>query len=429
MVTGVDLRFQNIRLCNLLARENPDFKVNFVESSLEDFIPRIQADEYDLVLCFSVLHWLTKEHGFAPVQELLTHLAKTIDVGLFELALTKAFPEHNLPPDCYDFFKGYSFARALAYYEWSEGRKFDRRPFLFASSKFAYFEKFGMMKIDSVIYNPLHDVTISYRCGDKFVKIFYAKNNEEFSDAQREIDILKDLGGQNGIPRLHLAIGEQDEMGARFLIVRDFIAGITLKEKVERGEDFDRWSVIKQVLEWLLWFDEQGYYHGDVHIRNIIYDDNGRCYLVDYEKSRNASELTSVGNVYVKLKFFRFMNSVLSPDFPSDFLYSIMTQTHLKPGLLVFLRESLTSWQYEQILAIKESENFFTRLYAILFNPAQEKAPINIGEFENLAMGVYLQQIGMRFVEQSERVERLEKEVAEQQRRIERLEKIVNELK
>ena len=63
-VTGVDSNKSFLDLGEFLAGEHPDYKIKFIHTKIEEFIPKIKNDEYDLVLGLSLFHWVTKEIGF-----------------------------------------------------------------------------------------------------------------------------------------------------------------------------------------------------------------------------------------------------------------------------------------------------------------------------------------------------------------------------
>ncbi len=113
-ITGVDNSKPCLNLGEFLANEHPKFKIKFIHARLEDFIPAIKNDEYDLVLGLSVFHWISKEKGFPTVQKLFKDLAEKIPVGLFEMAKASGeSPDFNIQKNYRDHFKDYSFIRVL----------------------------------------------------------------------------------------------------------------------------------------------------------------------------------------------------------------------------------------------------------------------------------------------------------------------------
>ena len=65
--------------------------------------------------------------------------------------------------------------------------------------------------------------------------------------------------------------------------LRDLIKGITLDEKIRNKESFNQRNVIKQALEFMIFFEQNGYYFGDCLPKNRIYTDDGRVIPIDYE--------------------------------------------------------------------------------------------------------------------------------------------------
>ncbi|MGC1000949.1 class I SAM-dependent methyltransferase, partial [Pantoea agglomerans] len=64
IVTAIDYSQPNIDVCNKLASENNNLKVEFFLGSIETVInERVMEGEFDLVLGLSVFHHLVYEHG------------------------------------------------------------------------------------------------------------------------------------------------------------------------------------------------------------------------------------------------------------------------------------------------------------------------------------------------------------------------------
>lgn len=409
-VTGVDFSAENIALCNLLAAENPDFKVNFVQTAVEDFLPTVKADEYDLLLCFNVPF-----SGFEKVQAQLMDLAQKIEIGLFEFALASENLVAGLPVNYREFLTDFSFVRALSYNE----TKPAKRPLCFTSNRYTYFENLGLLKIDKIFISPYSARTICYFCGDKFVKLFFITDQEQYDRSQCEINFLNTFGGQRGLPNICATVTEQDDAGIRITVVRDLIHGKALREKIFDGEEFDRWDVIRQMLEWMILFEQQGYYQGDIGAHNIIYCADGKVYPVDYETISSTPRL-SLWLYSAKLQFLYFMNTLIEPRMSDRFIFPKMSKIYVSPRYLVDLKKHVTPRQYERIAAIREDEKFFARLYEILFEPEKDSEAYTVAETEILAIERYISYVGTK-------IQELEEQSREQQRRLEQLEKIVME--
>lgn len=424
-VTCVDLVEQNITLGNILAKENPNLKIKFIKAKIEEFVATIQDGEYDLVLMLSVLHNISKYLGVEFVQNMVAYLSKKIHTGLFEFALERVHRNY-IPNDYNDFLPGFDFIKLLSYSNHRDGSGV-KRPLCFASNKYAYFEDLGILSIDKISYNTHSYLAktdlIHYHCGNKFVKFFYVKNQNQLIKVDDEINFLKVFDGQNGLPKIHNVYIEQNEIGARIFIVRDKINGVTLAEKIASDENFDRWMVIKQSLEWMVFFEERGYYHGDIQTSNFIFGDDGKIYPIDYEEIRKVP-IVLIWPFKPILLFFIFMNSVLEPN-NRPFAF------HRQPQLLTKLKNHIPHKKYEQILKIKESEKYFARLYEILFKTKSEENSVEsyiLAELEILAIEKYLEEIGQTlkvYRDNFSQFNNLANLVLQQQKKIEQLENIL----
>lgn len=429
---GIDINDKLIRLCNFLASEHPDYKVNFVNTPIEHFLQNM--GEYDLVLCMNILHNMSKYLGVQKVKEVMADLNQKVAVGIFEFAVEKEHQAYN-PEDYRDYLPGFPFIKEIAYSESFDGSGI-QRPICFASDKYVWFENFGMMKIDSVSYRADHKSKnyISFQCGDKFVKFFYAQNQMQYDRMQREITFLQEFGGQRGLPKLLATYAEQDNNGLRIFIVRESLQGDSLHEKISSGETIDRWDVVKQALDWMIFLEQHGYYHGDVKTKNFIYGADGKLYVIDYEDI--FREPISTGWPYdLRVSFLIFINVIL------DGQTENYQGFHREFKLLTSLKKHLSPTQYEQIAAINDSEKFFARMYEILFgteNRDTAKATYDLRELEFLSAQSFLDdvsrqlkiyemifgQINASMNDIVNHMNALAQVIASQQQRIEHLEKI-----
>ena len=423
VVVGVDSSKQFVEICNLLASEHPDFKIKFVQENIQKFIPSIKEGEYDLVLCFSMLHWATQQSGFQNVQKLLTDLAEKIPVGLFELARAAEFPDLKLPANYRDYLKGYFFVRVLKYCNW-RNMKNSQRPLLFASKKYAHFDEFGILKIDHVMGgNKKH-----FQSGDKFIKIVNASSQRAFEMVQNEIKFLQELGGKNGLPRLHATIQEDDETGKWTFIIRDNIKGLPLgnllSEKVSTiNEESARWNIVEQILRWLIFLEKHGYYQTDLQPWNFVYKEDGKIIPVDYELMKH--ELISHRWPFnVRLTMFSIINTILDKkDFDECHFYVNNRLKYYSNGNgLTDFSKYVSEDNYRRILALHDDEKFFENLYEILFSTPKLRSIHTIAEVDILEKEQYLRDLGNATMSQEKSINSLSQTVSGQQKRIEQLE-------
>lgn len=417
-----------------MASEHPGIKANFIRGRIEEFLSTVKAGEYDLVLGLSVLHNISKYLGVQNVQALMADLSQKVVAGIFEFALERVHSSY-IPADYRDFLPSFAFIRGLIASDHRNGSGI-KRLLCFASNKYMWFEKFGALKIDNISYH-VHTYMrkqdlIHFHCGDKFVKFFYVKSQAQLLKAQQEINFLKNFGGQKGLPKLLATHVEQDQNGIRIFIVRDKLNGMTLSEKISSAEKIDRWDIVKQALEWMVFLEERGYYHGDIQTPNFIYSTDGKLYPIDYEEIRREP-IVLIWPYKVSLLFLIFMNAVLDSRVESSGF-------HRELRLLTALKKHLSPRQYDQISAIKDSEKFFAQLHEILFQ--SEKTSVSthtLQDLEFLSAEKFLDDVSQRLKENQKTLEQMNGNMAQltnyvnklsntitaQQNRITHLEKII----
>ena len=427
-VTAVDLSEENITLGNILAEENANCKIKFIRARIEEFVSDIAEGEYDLVLMLSVLHNMSKYLGVRKVQSMATELSRKIPCLIVEFAIEGVHASY-IPKNYRDFLPGYPFIRTIFYSDHRNGSNI-KRPLCFAGTRYAYFEETGIMEIDRIGYNvhPYLNKTdvMHFHCGDKFIKFFNAKNQDLLIKAQQEIAFLKEMGGKNGLPKLYDLHVENDPTGIRIFIVRAKLKGIPLSEKISSGETFDSWDIIKQALRWMVFLEKNGYYHGDVQTSNFIYGDDGNLYPIDYEEIRREP-IVLIWPYKVNLLFFIFMNEVLVPS-RRKFAF------HRDVRLLTEFKTHISPEKYKQILTLEDSNEYFARLYEILFKPenkSSSKYAPNTGDLEIWAIEKYLEDIGKKLKEYQDYFDQVNKMalvISKQQQKIQQLEDVIRKM-
>lgn len=410
VVTAVDSQKKTLDIGEFLAGEHPEFKIKFVNAKIENFIPTIKDDEYDLVLGFSVFHWVTKQIGFIPTQKLFSDLAEKIPVGLFELTRSTEFPNLGLPKNYREYLKDYFFVRVLKYCAW--GRTKDSlRPFCFTSNKYVHFDDFGLLKIDKI---PRKDRKHCI-CGDKFIKVVITSRQEVPQMAQNEIQFLKELGGENNLPKLHATLQETDETGTRIFIIRDNVKGTTLQEKLVKKDDFDSWNIIEQLLRWMIFLEKHGYYQKDMGFGNFLCNEEEKIFPIDY--GLMIHEPISLRRPYnLRLHFFNLMNAVLR-------------KKMMENVLLTEFSQYVSDDKYHRILALNDDEKFFENLYEILFstpNSATKLRPTyTIAEVEILEKNQCLHDLYITATSHKKLIDSLTQTVSGQQKQIEQLKDVI----
>lgn len=421
-VTGIEVDETRVKFCNLLAEENPGLKIKFLRARIEDFVPAVQPNEYDLVIAMSVLHYPCMQYGWQKVQAMLSDLAKKVNGAIFELALNTE--PHNwygrLPGNFFELIAGFSFARTMACITHSKTSGAMKRPLCFASSRYAYLESSGMLKIDSVKYHSGVHINgrMYFHCGDKFVKVGLVMDYVTFERYQKEIRFLKKFGGQNSLPKLYETCVEPDDTGIyRFFIVTDKIFGVTLSEKIKNLSREERFEILKKVLRDLAFFEENGYRNFDIHLGNFLYTDSGKVIPVDYELfSDGETDILSPFPRHPAIQFFHFANTLLEYLPETSFLRT--------PKFLTYFKKNIGDKKFSRIMRIKDSEKYFARLYEILFESDDETFDgYTMSELELLAVEDYLKNVGKKLKEYESEIDSINRKIGEQQKELRNLKK------
>lgn len=421
-VTGVEYLNEFFKVGVFLANEHPEFKVKIVQARIEDFIPAIKNDEYDLVLGLSVFHWISKEKGFPTVQNLFKDLAEKIPVGLFEMAKASGeSPDFNLPKNYRDHFKDYFFIRLLNNPK-QEPPRF--RPLCFVSNKYAHFDDFGILTIDKIIPTSSKRKR-NFVSGDKFIKMCDVATPDYEEGVKNEIQFLQDLGGQNGLPKLRSILKETDETGTRMFTIREYLKGDSLGSIVYK---LDGWNIVEQLLRWMIFFEKHGYYQRDLHLFNFIYTEDRKIIPIDYDLMIHEP-ISHRWPINIRLTFFWIMNSILCKEGNGEIFFKIegKPKIYSTGQLLTSFSQHVSEDKYRRILALHDDETFFEKLYDILFKPAPIPQSHTIAEIEILEKEHFLHDLCRAAAEHKNLIDSLNQKVSEQQKRIEQLEKIIKE--
>lgn len=195
IITAVDSDVVNVKCCERIAAENPALNVKIFCAKIEDFLPTVKPDEYDLVLGLSVFRDLYKDNGFDNVKKMLADLSKKIVVGIFEPEVI-AEPESDFLPQRYiEVFEGFLIAKVLSM-NIAENSEI-KRPLVFVANGYIFFTNSGLLKIDSAhnhnfIGSTMHN-KLYCTCGDKFVKIVVTHDETSAERIKREVEFLSDI--------------------------------------------------------------------------------------------------------------------------------------------------------------------------------------------------------------------------------------------
>ncbi len=315
-VTGVDFLESNIAVCKALANEHPDFKVHFEVAKIEDILPAIQPDQYDLVLGLSVFHHLVHEHDKEVVTDWITGLSQKIKCGIFELAL-KSEPLYwadKQPDKPQEILNGFAFVHEVDRYKTHLSEVM--RPLYVASNLIWYLDgKADFIK--SWKYDSHHLVgsnfqkSRQYFMGDKYIaKLFSLEAIPHLAAANK-----KEIQGESvflrtppaGFPAPRLVTAGASDTQA--WLVRELVPGQILSDLFVEKSDYDAQQIIEDVLDQLCTLEAKKLFHNDLRVWNILVTPDGHAVLIDYgDISSQKKDVVWPHNLF--LSFWIFVHEV-----------------------------------------------------------------------------------------------------------------------
>jgi O-antigen chain-terminating methyltransferase len=286
IVTAIDYSQPNIDVCNKLASENNNLKVEFFLGSIEDVInERIMEGEYDLVLGLSVFHHLVYEHGADFVFELFQQLSLKVETGIFEFALNTEplYWADSQPKDPRKLIEYYSFSHYLSMY--GTHLSSIERPLFFASNKYWHIEEmYGVietyMQRSHQLDNFYHGNNRRYFFSEnKTIKIFL--DNESGTNHKEILNeslfLQKEVEGFRKAELISYGNFEHESW-----MVRTTIPGKLLLDAIINNDSYDDEKIISGLLEQVSILEKNGLYHNDLRPWNILIGDDGLVYIIDY---------------------------------------------------------------------------------------------------------------------------------------------------
>lgn len=314
IVHGVDFLDKNITACKVLAAEHPSLKASFETARVENVINHLEADRYDLVLGLSVFHHLVHEHGTAKVGELLDRAAACSGALVVEFALRDEplYWAPAQPQDPRTLLVGCAFVHELARHNTHLAPIL--RPLYVASNR--YWVLNGLAgKFDSWTTEPhalaqgTHEGTRRYYLSVdyliKLVRFDGQRGHHNRKELMRETQFL--ASPPAGFPATAcLASGTNDTEG---WVVFQRKRGKLLLDVLRERTEIDHGTILREILEQLAILEAAGLYHDDVRVWNVLLDEDGRAFLIDYGSiSSKAQDCTWPENIF--LAFFIFVREL-----------------------------------------------------------------------------------------------------------------------
>ena len=316
-VHGIDSLGKNIAVCQALADESEGISASFVTGKVEDVIDTFLPDQFDLVIGLSLFHHLIHEHGLSSVQHLLTKLAQTVPIGIFEVAL-RSEPLYwgpSQPEDPEQILRDYAFVHELAQLQTHLSEV--KRPLYFASNHYWYLSNqigyFENVQSESHSYaHGTHQDTRRYYFGEGRIVKFHLMNVTErqspnLKEHQNEVSFLSDLPEGFSAPKLIFHGKNEKELW----LVRDQLEGRLLVDYFETPSSYDHEKVIDDILQQLVVLERAKLYHNDVRCWNVLLSPEKRASLIDYG-SISSERCDCVWPHDLLMAFIIFMREVIS---------------------------------------------------------------------------------------------------------------------
>lgn len=366
-VVAVEMLPENVELCRKLGALNPELDINFVEGRIEEFVPTLESDSFDLVLLLSVIHHVAFHVSPEIAVSTVERIRSCAPVLLAELALADEplYWAGALPADPVIIFGSAVFVRELR----QSGTHLSeiKRPLYFVSDHYWYVV--GELDMIEQVRHGGHRFAkrsfsssrTYYLSADRVLKVLAIQGEDaevNRGEVEREVAFLRGVDVENdaNYPRV-LGV---DEDSCNIYLLREKIAGQLLADVIDAGQSFDYYLVIRDVLNECIRLEKRGLYHQDIRVWNVLVRDNGRFTLIDYGAiSASKNDCFWPQNIYIA--FLVFVKELLSaPRIVVEPIREISVTPYGFPGHLSYwvaslARRSLASWSFELMQADLEA--------------------------------------------------------------------------
>lgn len=315
-VHGVDFLDANIAVCNALAEEHPGVRLTFETGRVEEFIQRLEHEEYDLVLGLSVFHHLVHEHGAGAAKTLLSHAAAQSGVLMVELALREEplYWAAAQPQDPRELLENIAFVHEYGRHETHLSSI--ARPLFVASNRYWVLRDYAE-RFDGWTTEP-HSLAQSTHQGSRryffvhssFLKLYrfdHPRGEYNKTEFTNEVRFLQ--APPHGFRAAKIIV--HGATASEAWVATQRLPGRLLLDVIREEGVIDSRAVLQAVLEQLAALESAGLYHNDVRTWNVLLSDDGAVHLIDYGAiSAQARDCVWPGNLF--LAFFIFVHEVVT---------------------------------------------------------------------------------------------------------------------
>lgn len=295
-VCGVDCNEQNINLCNKLSNIHNLTNLDFKKDKIQHFLKNNPLQEFDLVLGLSVFHHICHEEGYKFTQNLIKEIAEVIPNGIYELALSSEpmYWAESLNENEEEILDCYSFVNQISTAETHLSKI--KRPVYYVSNELFLFESFAAnfdraFSSSHAFEDNTHNHTRKYFVSKRlFIKhILFEKDENKLQNKREFKNEVKFLENEVLIkhkPKLKYKF-ENEKIG---IIARDLINGELLYNILSKISFDDKKRIVLDLLSQLIILENNGLFHNDLRVWNIIVDQNTNVSLIDYGSITESSK-------------------------------------------------------------------------------------------------------------------------------------------
>jgi len=316
IVHGIDFQDANINVCKELAHENPQLNVVFNKERIEKNLSSIKENEYDLIICLSVLHHIAYEKGQEYVASMLSNISNKVSAIVLELAVKEEplYWANSLPKNPKDLIKNYSFIFEIQ--KNSTHLSSIKRPIYFASNKYWYLN--GMAGPFVNFQTKSHKLASAknrkyFFHNSTIVKLFDINQEDgeiNYKEIFAEANLLKSPPINMRLPKL-ISYGANEKHS---WLIREKIEGDLLSDKIQSFKNNDLDKIITSILTQLINLEKSKLYHNDLRLWNIVINNNNETSLIDYG-SISDKPIDCVWPFNVYLSFFIFLHEIFTREY------------------------------------------------------------------------------------------------------------------
>ena len=315
-VTAIDDNFDNVSFVQGLADYySIQDKLDCQNLDINDFI-KSNSQEYDLVLCFSVLHHEYWKNGTESTKQVIDYLRRTCDAGIFELALRDEplYWGASLPTSPLDDFLDYRYIDQIATVD--NHLSASRRPIFLASDKYISSNQ-KLTAINDGLIPPHPFVDEKHRRRRAFLidghlmKFeFPSSSANQFWELENEYEFISKASDEirNGLNLPKVMDFSKTEFVTR--LVRTFIPGKRIDQVLNEVNSKQIESAI--LIHLKLWA-KYGLYPNDLRPWNLIVQDDANVSYIDYGRSsefcNDANDLDCLFSLLTLLVYIRRADS------------------------------------------------------------------------------------------------------------------------